>query len=74
MNGSDDTGSFSVLLLGPLVVSRGGVRLDSHLWPRRSQAVLKLLITAPEHRRSRDELIDLLWPDAAPDTGMSNLR
>lgn len=74
MTASDETGSYCVLLLGPLVVSHNGVRLNTDAWPRRSQAILKLLIITPEHRRSRDELIDLLWPDAAPETGMSNVR
>ena len=40
----------------------------------RARAVIKLLVLAPGHRRHREELIDLLWPDLDPEAGSANLR
>jgi serine/threonine-protein kinase len=66
--------SFQVQVLGPFALTRNGERIDTDHWQRRAASVFKLLVTVPEHRRLRDEIIDLLWPDAAPDAGMRNLR
>jgi len=65
---------FRVRLLGPFQVWREDVPLDVERWPRRSRSLLTLLVTAPDRRRLRDEVIDLLWPDADPAAGASNLR
>lgn len=65
---------FEVRLLGPFEVRRSGVPLDVGSWPRSAQSLLKLLAMAPGHRRSREELIDALWPDASLEAGASNLR
>jgi predicted ATPase/DNA-binding SARP family transcriptional activator len=66
--------SFQVWLLGPLLVSRAGTPLNPSSWPKRSRSLLLLLASAPEQRRVRDELIDLLWPDSLPEQGAGNLR
>src|SRR5579872_3313388 len=66
--------TFEVRVLGPFGVSRDGVPLEPLRWPRRAQRLLKLLATVPAHRRLRDELIEILWPDAPLDSGASNLR
>jgi serine/threonine-protein kinase len=37
-------------------------------------SLFKLLIVAPDRRRHKDEVVDILWPDAGLDSGLSNLR
>src|SRR5437868_14471390 len=69
------TGShFDVLVLGPFAVFRDGVALDTGSWQRKVHGLFRMLVTAPGRRRSRDELVDLLWPDASIDAGSRNLR
>ena len=65
---------FRVQLLGPLAVSRDEVPLDTARWQRWVDSLLILLVTSLGRRRSRDEIIDALWPDATPQAGASNLR
>jgi len=65
---------YTVLVLGPFGVSRDGIALDTATWQRRSQILLKLLATSESGRRLRDEVIDLLWPEAEPEAGGRNLR
>ena len=36
--------------------------------------MLLLLLTHPPHRLARDRVLDLLWPDAPPDTANASLR
>ena len=40
---------------------------------RKTVALLACLAFPPNRRRSREELIDLLWPDAEPDAGRHRL-
>jgi DNA-binding SARP family transcriptional activator len=68
------TARYTVRVLGPFGVSRDGEALDTGSWPRRSQTLLKLLVTADQSRRLRDEVVDILWPDSGPEAGASNLR
>jgi DNA-binding SARP family transcriptional activator len=65
---------YTVLVLGPFGVSRDGIALDTATWQRRSQTLLKLLVASDSGRRLRDEVIDLLWPEAEPEAGGRNLR
>jgi serine/threonine protein kinase, bacterial len=65
---------YRVLLLGPFRLERDGIPLDVGAWQSRVQTLFKLLATAPNRQRLRDDLIDILWPDAAPDTAAGNLR
>jgi serine/threonine-protein kinase len=37
-------------------------------------SLFKLLIVSPDRRRHKDEVVDILWPDAGLDAGLSNLR
>jgi len=66
--------SFRVLVLGPFTLERDGVAIDTSKWQRRVGSLFKLLATAPDRRRLRDEVIDVLWPDSAPEAGAGNLR
>ncbi|HEX8917954.1 MAG TPA: BTAD domain-containing putative transcriptional regulator [Chloroflexota bacterium] len=65
---------FRVLLLGPFVLLRDGVPVDTAHWQRRVETLFKLLAVAPERRRLRDELIEILWPHTSAETGAANLR
>ncbi len=73
-----ETGSgstrYRVGVLGPLIVERDGVPLDTARWQHRVQTLFKLLVTSPGRQRRRDDLIDVLWPDADPDAASGNLR
>jgi len=71
---SSEASHFDVLLLGPFALFRDGVPIDTAGWQRKVQSLFRLLALAPQGRRSRDELIDLLWPDASADAGARNLR
>lgn len=66
--------SFRVQVLGPFVLERNGVAIDTARWQRRVVTLLKLLAIAPNQRRSRDEIVDLLWPETTPEAGAGNLR
>jgi DNA-binding SARP family transcriptional activator len=66
--------NFRVLLLGPFAVYRAGELLDTASWQRTVVTLLNLLATAHRYRRLREEVIDILWPDASPEAGSSNLR
>lgn len=66
--------SFRVQILGPFAVERAGTPLDMTRWQRRITSLFKLLVVAPHHRRTRDELLDILWPDATEEAGGANLR
>lgn len=65
---------YRVLLLGPFRVERGGDPIDVSARQPRVRTLFKLLVTAPDRQRLRDERIDILWPNAIPDTAPGNLR
>jgi len=63
-----------LLVLGPFELSCDGEPVEVSSWPRRSASLFRLLATSKEGRRWRDDLLDTLWPDAAPEAAASNLR
>ena len=63
---SSSTSCFRVSVLGPFALERDGEPVDTSRWQRRVATLFKLLATSPGHRRSRDEIVDILWPDAPP--------
>src|SRR4051812_6853951 len=65
---------YRALVLGPLRLERDGERIEAGRWQPRVQTLFLLLVTAPDRQRRRDDLMDLLWPDAEPDTAAGNLR
>jgi DNA-binding SARP family transcriptional activator len=65
---------FDVLVLGPFAVFRDAEALETSGWQRKVHALFRMLVTSPERRRSRDELVDILWPDAQYEAGARNLR
>ena len=66
--------TFRVHIIGPFSVERDGVALSMGRWQRRVARLFKLLVVAPHRRRTRDEIIALLWPDASEEAGRANLR
>src|SRR5437764_5155406 len=65
---------FRVRLLGPFGLDLDGTPVRTDHWPPRARTLFTLLAVASDLRRSRDELIDILWPDTSPEAGWSNLR
>src|SRR5690242_21827119 len=60
-------GSFRVLVRGRLV--------EDHVWRRRTaRQLLKALLSRPGRRMTRDEVIELLWPESDSDAAATNLR
>jgi predicted ATPase/DNA-binding SARP family transcriptional activator len=68
------TQGYRITVLGPFSLSSGGRPVDTRAWRPRSLTLLRLLAVAPERRRPREEVIELLWPEAAPEAGPANLR
>jgi hypothetical protein len=65
---------YRITVLGPFSLWSGGLTVDTRTWRPRALALLRLLAVAPEGRRPREEVIDLLWPEVAPEAGPANLR
>ena len=62
-------------LLGSVRLAVGDRVIPEHAWPRRNaRAVLLLLLVTPRHQLPRDRVLDLLWPEAPPDTALNALR
>jgi DNA-binding SARP family transcriptional activator len=60
-------------LLGGFHVHIDGVAISS--WPhRRAAELVKLLALADRHRLHREQVMDALWPELAPDAAAANLR
>ena len=64
-----------VRTLGSFEVSLHGVPLPEEAWPRRkTQELLKILLTSPDIPFTLDQLSDALVPDADPSRAPSNIR
>jgi len=64
-----------IQLLGGFRAEIDGRVVPDDAWQsRRAAALVKLLAIAPRHRLTRDEVIEALWPEAAPDAGGANVR
>ena len=66
--GARRTGGLRVDVLGPLRVTVDGDAVDVP-GPRR-RAVLALLATAEGRTVSTDDILDAVWPEEMPDTGL----
>jgi DNA-binding SARP family transcriptional activator/tetratricopeptide (TPR) repeat protein len=65
----------SIELLGGFRVFVGGDELAAHAWAtRRAAELVQLLALADDHRLTRDEVIEALWPHLDADAGAANLR
>jgi DNA-binding SARP family transcriptional activator/DNA-binding CsgD family transcriptional regulator len=61
-------------LLGRFWVQVGSRRIPQFLSRRKSAQLVKLLVLAPGHRRLREELQDILWPEATMAVAANNLH
>ena len=62
-------------LLGSVRLAVGDRVIPDHAWTRRNaRALLLLLLATPRHRLPRDRVLDLLWPEAPPETALNALR
>jgi predicted ATPase/DNA-binding SARP family transcriptional activator len=67
-----DTGAWQIEMLGGMRARRGSSVVE-RFQTQKTAAVLAMLAYQPNRRRSREELIDLLWPDAEPEAGRHRL-
>jgi DNA-binding SARP family transcriptional activator/TolB-like protein len=52
-----------------------GLAVEEHRWARRKPKLLvKVLALQPHYRLHREQLAELLWPDADPDSASNNLH
>jgi DNA-binding SARP family transcriptional activator/pimeloyl-ACP methyl ester carboxylesterase len=64
-----------VQLLGRFAVRVGERGVPDAAWrQRRARDLVKLLALAPGHRLHREQAIDALWPELAPEAGAANLH
>src|ERR1051326_4178388 len=62
-------------LLGHFQVIVDGRAVSAGDWRRaRSVALVKLLALAPAYRLHREQVMEALWPELAPDAAAANLR
>jgi DNA-binding SARP family transcriptional activator len=65
----------AITMLGGFSVRVGGGVVDSTHWRRRAVATLvKLLALQPRRRLHREQVMDLLWPDASPEEAAPRLH
>lgn len=73
-----ETGETSLLqvgLLGGFSVAVDGVEIPAERWPSlRATHLVQLLSLQARHRMTRDQVIDILWPQLDPEAGAANLR
>ena len=68
-------GKLELRLLGLTEITVDGTRIDERLWTRRkSKSLLKILALAPRHQVSREQLMEMLWPELDPDLSANNLN
>jgi len=65
---------YDILILGPFALYHDGTPVDAASWQRKVQTLLRILVTSPEKRRTRDDLVEMLWPETASEAGFRNLR
>jgi predicted ATPase/DNA-binding SARP family transcriptional activator len=69
------TQTIRVYTLGRFQVVVRGRALPEDAWRRRkARQLFKCLLSRRHHRLTRDEAIELLWPDSDPEAGAINLR
>jgi predicted ATPase len=62
-------------LLGPVRLLVGDATIPDQVWSRRAaRSLLLLLLVTPDHHLPRDRVLDLLWPNATPESADQALR
>ncbi|MFD4944682.1 ATP-binding protein [Streptomyces sp. NPDC058409] len=68
-------GPLRIQLLGGFRVSRAdGAPVGCHWRRSTGRTLVKLLAVAPDRTRHREEVMDVMWPEADTSTGLRNLR
>src|SRR5437763_590137 len=69
------TSSLEIHLFGPFRVAVDGMTVEESRWTRRkAKLLLKLLALQSHHRLHREQLMELLWPEMAPELAANNLH
>ncbi len=69
-----DASRLTARLLGPTRLAVGERIIADEKWPRRTaRSLLLLVLASPGHRLPRDRILDLLWPEASPETALKAL-
>jgi DNA-binding SARP family transcriptional activator len=64
-----------VFTLGGFRVLVGGRVVEDSAWRRKAaRQLFKVLLSRPGRRITRDEVVELFWPESDPDAASSNLR
>ncbi len=67
--------SVEICLLGRFAVTVGGVPIDEKRWTRNSaKSLVKLLAIKPFHALHREQIMDALWMEQAPEAAVNNLN
>jgi len=68
------TATLHLGLLGGFRVERYGAAVPAYAWQRRSAKKLtKLLATTPRHAMHREQIFDIVWPNAGVDSARNSL-
>jgi DNA-binding SARP family transcriptional activator len=71
----DSTPAIQAFVLGVVRVLIRGQALGDEAWHRKkARQLFKLMLTHPNRRTGKEEVIELLWPESDPETGSTNLR
>ncbi len=71
----DQAATLRVHLLGGFRVTVGGRVVDEPSWRvRKARNLVQLLALAPQHRLHREQVMELLWPEAGPEAATNSLR
>ncbi len=61
--------------LGPFAVSHGDVPISDSVWKtQKNKALFKILLTSRDHALNKEQLMEWLWPEMAPEAAGRNLR
>jgi DNA-binding SARP family transcriptional activator len=64
-----------VYLLGGFRVVVRGQAVEDHAWRRKTaRQLFKCLLSRPKRRMTRDEVVELFWPESDPEAASTNLR
>src|SRR5215472_768833 len=67
--------AIEIALLGRFAVTVDGQQVPDGAWRhKRAAELVKILALAEGRRLHREQVMDLLWPDLAPDAAAANLR
>jgi DNA-binding SARP family transcriptional activator/TolB-like protein len=65
----------AIYLFGQARMQVDGRLIEERLWTRRkSKSLVKILALSPNHQLHREQLMELLWPEAEPELAANNLH